>query len=97
EVITFNKSFPENNGDIDKQWEELNAKKKHIDFMDFIVYDGNFSGFKDVTKLIESLGNKKKSPYDIAQKLCGYIYKNFKYAKGITTVNSTLDDVWKLK
>lgn len=97
EVITYNRLFPDDSAEIPKQWEELNTIKKHIDFMDFMVFDKSFAILKDVSKLISSLATKKLSPYKTVQELCNFVFKNFKYTKGVTTVDSTLDDVWKLK
>ncbi|MBU3821375.1 transglutaminase family protein [Flavobacteriaceae bacterium XHP0103] len=97
EVITYPKPFPDDSASIEKQWKELAVIKKHIDFMDFMVFDKGFAAQKDISKLMASLNVKEKSPYKIVLELCDYVYKNFKYIKGVTTVNSTIDDVWELK
>jgi transglutaminase-like putative cysteine protease len=37
------------------------------------------------------------TPYHTALKFCKYVYKNFEYIKGVTTVETTLDEIWGLK
>lgn len=37
------------------------------------------------------------SVYTAVQQLNAYVYKNFNYIKGITTVETTLSEIWKLK
>src|SRR6185436_14912550 len=34
---------------------------------------------------------------ETAVDFCKYVYENFTYEKGITTVETTLDEIWKLK
>lgn len=40
---------------------------------------------------------RKSTPYEVAQYFCHYVFENFKYIKGITSVETTVDEIWKLK
>jgi transglutaminase-like putative cysteine protease len=40
---------------------------------------------------------RRQTPLEAALQLRNYVYEQFKYIKGVTSVESTLDEVWKLK
>lgn len=96
EVTTFAKPFPEDTNKPALQWDELKLLRHHINYIDFLKYRP-FNGSQDITALIESKDFNKITPYKILQELCDYIYNNFKYTKGITTIQTTLDEIWDLK
>lgn len=96
EVITTEKLFPNDSLDAVAQWEELKKAKKNPDFIDFLR-PRPFVGSEDVLNLISSKKLNSESPHKVVLQLCEYVYENFKYIQGITSVNSTLDEVWKLK
>jgi transglutaminase-like putative cysteine protease len=97
EVVTYDKIFPDDSVPFKEQWAEIKSIQKHIDFMDFMEKNKSFSGTQDVLDLISKINPEKNSPYKVVLQLCEYVYKNFKYITGVTTVNSTIDDVWNLK
>jgi transglutaminase-like putative cysteine protease len=96
EIITFNKIFPDDSIDTPSQWLALKKLKQDVNFIDFLHYKP-FSGSQEVKQLIESKNLLTKSPYKAVLELCEYIYQNFKYIKGITNVDSSIEEVWKLK
>ncbi len=96
EVITYDRIFPDDCVDTPSQWLALKKLKQDSNFIDFLQHRP-FSGSQDVLKLIESKNLKSKSPYKAVLELCEYIYQNFKYHKGITNVDSSIEEVWKLK
>lgn len=96
EVITSSKLFPEDTLDTTTQWNELKLRKYDADVIDFLK-PTPFIGSNDVLEIIESNKLLEKTPYKVVLELCEYVYTNFKYIKGITNVDSTLDDVWSLK
>lgn len=97
EVDTFNKMFPNDSSPIDEQWAELKSIQKHIDYIDFTFYDKIFAKNTDALDLIKAINTKVLSPYQVVLQLCEYVYKNFNYIQGITTVNSTPEEAWDLK
>ena len=97
EVITFDKIFPDDSVAINEQWDEIKSIQKHIDFIDFTVINKAFCANQEVIDFIEKLDFEKISPYRFVLQLCEYVYKNFKYIQGVTTVKSTVEDVWNLK
>lgn len=96
EIITTSRLFPEDTADVASQWEELKLRKYDADIIDFLK-PALFSGSNDVLNLILEKNLTEKTPYKVVLELCDYVYSNFKYLKGVTNVDSTLDDVWNLK
>lgn len=96
EVITFPKKLPEDELDVSEQWDKLLSIQGKAEFIDFLKVE-NFDGMEELSQLISSNKLKNKSPYEAVNELCEYFFVNLKYVQGLTTVNSTLDEVWKLK
>ncbi|WP_372752195.1 transglutaminase domain-containing protein [Mariniflexile sp.] len=96
EVITYDKLFPTDTVDAKTQWEELKARKYDAEIIDFLK-PTPFIGTEEVLDLIASRKLTEKTPYRVVLELCDYVYNNFKYVKGVTNVDSTIDEVWKLK
>lgn len=97
EVVTFDKIFPDDSVPNNEQWAEIKSLQKNIDYIDFTSYSKAFASTQEVLNLIESIDITTHSPYKVVLQLCEYVYKNFKYIQGITTVYSTPEEVWNLK
>lgn len=96
DVVTYPKLLPEDTINPISQWDNLESLKNHTDYIDFLMYR-KFIGTQEVLDLLSTIDKTKKTPYAVLQELCGYVFKNFKYTKGVTTVDTTLDEAWKLK
>jgi transglutaminase-like putative cysteine protease len=96
EVITFERIFPEDTIDATTQWNELNALKYSENLFDFLI-NKPFSGTTDFLKFIEENNLKQKTPFKAVLELCEFIYTNITYKKGVTKVDTSLDEVWQLK
>jgi transglutaminase-like putative cysteine protease len=95
-VITRPKDLPTDIQPIEKQWEELERLKSKSQFMDFLKHD-SFASVSEVLAIVEEERKKTHSPVVSATALCSFVFDRFTYKKGITTVESTLDEVWKIK
>ena len=96
EVETSEQIFPDDSAPTEEQWKVLKALKKDPEYMDFLKYK-TFDGTPEILDMIACKYLNNISPYKIALEFCEFIYKNFEYKSGITTVDSKLDLVWKLK
>ena len=65
-------------------------------YIDFLKQE-RFNALNDVTYLVEAMECRADKPLAAAKKLNEYVFTNFNYIKGITSVETTLDEVWKLK
>lgn len=96
EVHTQPVVFPEDKAKPEEQWNLLESLKKDVQFMDFFKYI-TFDGTPDIKEMVESKDRYLLSPYQVALEFCEFIFENFKYIQGVTSVDSKLDRVWELK
>jgi transglutaminase-like putative cysteine protease len=95
-VSTKHRPYPVNDIFPAQQWEDLKPLRYMVPYIDFLRQE-NFEGFEELKKLVEELKGSHDIPYHVALRFCEYVYKNFNYIKGVTTVETTLDEIWKLK
>src|SRR5687768_5209145 len=95
-VETIHRPVPEDTGDREAQWKEYASMKSHLQFIDFLKLE-KFDVFPEVEQVIKQERFAHCSPLQVAKDLCTYIYKNFAYQKGITTIETTVDEIWKLR
>jgi transglutaminase-like putative cysteine protease len=67
-----------------------------VPYIDFLKQE-YFDGLDELEKIVEAERSKDETPYQVALHFCQYVYDNFEYIKGVTTVETTLDEIWKLK
>ncbi len=95
-VITHSKIIPDDELASQESWKQLASLHTNISFLDYLKQD-NFQSLPELKRVIESLHKVNCSPFKTTLNFCDYIFTNFNYIKGITTVESTVDEIWKLK
>jgi transglutaminase-like putative cysteine protease len=78
------------------QWEQLQQVRWQVPYIDFLKQE-QFHYLKEVldsTRLGEA---GSLTPLEAAKRLKTYVYDQFQYIKGVTSVETTLDEVWTLK
>jgi len=88
--------LPETNFSVKEQWEKLSEQREQFPYMDFMMLE-NFEQENEVAAVIKSLVDFSLSPFETAQILSKYVYDNFEYRKGVTTVETGAEEIWKLK
>lgn len=98
QVVVFTKprDLPDDSLPADTQWEEIKKISSQYQFIDFLRHEA-VAKSDEIDAVVDREHQKIQTPLAIAQQLCLYVYKNFTYKKGITTVESTFDEVWKIK
>jgi transglutaminase-like putative cysteine protease len=96
EAVTYPKILPEDLTEASLQWEDLKLLQNNPFYIDFLKHKP-FSGTPDILKWIESKDLNTLTPYKFLLELCDYVYTNFNYIKGVTTIDSTIDEIWSLK
>jgi len=79
-----------------QQWTFLQQLRWQVPYVDFL----NQEKFTALDQLLEEAhveDLRTLTPLQAAQQLKTYVYDHFKYIKGITSIETTLDEVWKLK
>jgi transglutaminase-like putative cysteine protease len=96
EVITKPKSLPVEQDNINEQWIYLQQISHKPEFIDFLNPE-HFNALDEVKNIADVAQYKTMLPLAAAKKLNEYVFLNFQYIKGITSVETTIDEVWKLK
>ncbi|HYG19158.1 MAG TPA: transglutaminase family protein [Ohtaekwangia sp.] len=95
-VVTRPRDLPMDDAPLSSQWQELGNLKNDLKFIDFLRQE-RFETMPEIEMLINQETNKSRSPLQSAQHLSEYIFNSFAYRKGITTVETTLDEIWQLR
>jgi transglutaminase-like putative cysteine protease len=95
-VVTKPIIFPTDKIEVESQWENLLKIKNTVPFIDFLKQE-NFTALPEVKQIADSGFYNTVSVYVAVQQLNKYVFENFKYIKGITSIETTLDEIWKLR
>jgi transglutaminase-like putative cysteine protease len=81
---------------IDRQWAALDTLDTQHPYMDYLQQE-EFKQVADVAGIVAGLVQMQQAPLQNALALSTYIYQNFQYRKGITSVETGMDEIWQLK
>ena len=87
---------PVDNVAPDLQWEELAKMCGIFPYMDF-MHREKFAANEEIQKLLSGIVDTSKSPLVNANILSEYVYNNFEYKKGVTGIETKVDEILKLK
>lgn len=95
-VSTQHKTLPVDDMFTSQQWIDLEAIKSKTPYVDYLLQE-HFEGLNELKEVVEQERIPHETPYQTALRYTKYIFDNYKYIPGITTVETRLDEVWKLK
>jgi transglutaminase-like putative cysteine protease len=95
-VVTRAKDLPPDETPATRQWEDLSKLKDQAQFIDFL-HQEYFTGVAEANDTVSLVREKNATPLASSIELCSFVFDHFIYKKGITTVESTLDEIWKIK
>ena len=95
-VITKKRAFPTDDHETPLQWKHLEEIRDLLPFIDFLKQE-NFKYLADVKAIADAGFYKTVSVYNAVLQLNQYVYDNFKYIKGITSIETTVDEIWQIK
>jgi transglutaminase-like putative cysteine protease len=96
EISVKSRPDPEDDGTIKDQWQHLHDIKYEVAYIDFIKHE-QFAGIEEVKQVSAIYESLNTTPLQAAKTLNEYVYETFTYNKGVTDVETTLDEIWKLK
>jgi transglutaminase-like putative cysteine protease len=96
EVVTKSKKLPEDTVPVEEQWQLLEAMRLQIPYINFLRLE-SFQALSEIQQIIDEGRCKNCSPLTCAKDFSTYVYDHFTYQKGLTTVETTLDEIWKIK
>jgi len=78
------------------QWQHLMVTNRNPPYLDFLQV-GRFASKDEMSKVVSSIASKSINPLEIAQKFVEFVFSSFTYTKGVTTVETAIDEIWNLK
>jgi len=96
EVITKPRPALSDKVDKEEQWAMLDQLRWKVPYIDFLGQEP-FAYYSEVLKTVCPDTHRSLTPLEAARQLRQYVYDHFKYIKGITSVETTLNEVWELK
>jgi transglutaminase-like putative cysteine protease len=95
-VSTKHRALPVNDIFPGQQWEDLKRLQYMVPYIDFLRQE-YFDGLSELEKVVKEQRSDEDTPYQLALRFTQYVYDNFEYIKGVTTVETKLDEIWKIK
>lgn len=96
EVITQPVEAPADQVSATEQWAELKRLDEVYPFMDFLQKE-KMDGEAELQRIISGIVDKNQSPFVNACALSQYVFENFEYKKGVTNVETQVDEILRLK
>lgn len=96
EIHTQTIEFPDETQPAEAHWQELQQLKDEFPFLDFLKQEACTSK-ADIQAILATLVAATDSPQMMAIRLAAYIFQNFEYQQGITSVETGVDEIWRLK
>ena len=95
-VLTKMRTLPDDSAPAGDQWQALRNLRWSLEYVDFLKQE-ELSTLPEIKAVVESQLAANSTPLQAARHFSEYVYKTFEYRKGITTVETTPDEIWKLK
>ncbi|WP_315821038.1 transglutaminase family protein [Paraflavitalea speifideaquila] len=96
EVVTQERKLPVESQPKEEQWNNLLSLAYNIPYIDFLKQE-KFNVLHEVQAIANAAESRQVGVLEAGYRLNEYVYKNFQYIKGVTTVETTLDEIWQLK
>jgi len=79
-----------------EQWTKLRMIDDQYPYADFLNEE-KFASMIEVRDEVSGLMNKDLTPLSVASQMAAFVYNAFEYKQGITSVETGIDEVWRLK
>ncbi|MBE7175946.1 MAG: transglutaminase family protein [Mucilaginibacter polytrichastri] len=95
-VETRNRPLPNDEMFASQQWDDLVKLTVQVPYIDFLRQE-YFAARKELKDLVSVLRRPEDTPYKAALHFCDYVYNNFKYHPGVTSIETTVDEIWSMR
>ncbi len=96
QVTTKPIKLPVDDVNAPDQWQYLSGLKHQVAFIDFLKEEA-FASYHEVKGLLSEVINFSRTPFQTALMLSAYVYTEFTYQKGVTSVETEPEEIWNLK
>jgi len=95
-VETSPKLLPQDDMFSSEQWLRLEGLRFEVPFIDYLRQEV-FNGISYLKETALNIKQHEDTPFKTAVKYCEYVYNHYEYIKGITAVDTTIDEILQLK
>ncbi|MBK0381328.1 transglutaminase family protein [Pedobacter sp. SD-b] len=88
--------MPETSIFKEDEWANLKVLSYQLPYINFLKQE-IVASQEEILAAINLSQKENNSPFEVAKNLCDYVFKNFRYIKGVTTVETTVEEIWKIK
>jgi transglutaminase-like putative cysteine protease len=96
EVVTHPVTIPADNAPVEDQWNYLSMMRDEYTYLDFLIKE-SFENSNEVLAEVKQQVNVSSTPFQAAMNMSSFVYNEFEYKQGITSVETKIDEVWNLK
>lgn len=96
QVVTKPILIPTDDLPATEQWDYLKGLKNQVPFMDFLTAQ-SFTSSGEVRSALMDVIDSNATPFKNAVALTAYVFNEFTYQKGVTSVETEAEEIWKLK
>lgn len=96
EVLTKKKPEPKDDTGFEEQWKHLESARYIFPNIEFLRLE-EFNALRELQEVMNRIHQPDLTPLQCGLRFCAYVFEEFTYRKGITTVDTTLDEIWKLR
>ncbi|MBC7827260.1 MAG: transglutaminase family protein [Chitinophagaceae bacterium] len=96
EVTTHPITPPPDNISAEDQWNHVNTMRDEYAYLDFFIKESFHKSNEVLTEVNDRL-NFSLTPFQVAMNMSSFVYSQFEYKQGITSVETKIDEVWNLK
>jgi transglutaminase-like putative cysteine protease len=90
------KLLPKRDGNPTDIWDKVRSDEVQLEFHDYVKAEQAVCRL-EMQHAIHDIMDREQHPLDTILQLSEYIYKNFAYKKGVTSIETSVDEIWKLK
>jgi transglutaminase-like putative cysteine protease len=96
EVLTRARPLPADTMPASEQWKILDTTKFEFPNIEFLRPE-QFDALPELREAMDRIHQPELTPLQCSLKFNAFVFENFIYQKGITTVDTTLDEIWRLR
>jgi transglutaminase-like putative cysteine protease len=96
DVLTHSIPLPISDLSAAEEWEIIAQKKDEFPYLDFVKPE-TFECKAEIASVLSGIAKPSQSVMETTTLLSTYIYENFSYQQGVTSIETGIDEIWNLK
>lgn len=96
EVIAKDAVTPDSQIPAASQWENLSIVGEQFPYMDFMLRETCKAEY-EILAVVKSFMGEDIPPFAVAEQMSNFVFTHFEYKKGITSVETEVDEIWEIK